>query len=177
MAVNRTALQILWGQVRRVDRSAPEKDKVKVLKKIPFFEHLRRRELEEVAHAMFEREYQEGEFLFETGQPGAALFIVQSGEVQVEIPFADGPQVIATLGKHSFIGELALLDESPRSASARATTPTKVLALFRTDLDRLMDSHPRITAQIYKSLAAIVGGRLKATNELIEHKTEHQKAA
>jgi CRP/FNR family cyclic AMP-dependent transcriptional regulator len=120
---------------------------------------------------VYEREYQENEFIFETDQPGAALFIVQSGEVSIEILDSEVEITqIAILGKHSFLGELALLDESPRSASARALVPTKVYALFRKDLDRLCESNPDITTQIYKSLASLIGSRLKATNELIEKK-------
>ncbi len=164
-----TALRILWGQVRRRDRSAPEKDLLRSLKQIPFFEHLRRHELEEVSRIMFEREYQEGEMLFEMGQPGEALFILLSGEISIEVMDTTySTKSIAQLGKNTFVGELALMDDSPRSASARALAPTKALALFRSDLDRLFESHPKIAARIYQALASIVGQRLKATNELIE---------
>lgn len=168
---NLSALRIFWGQLRRSDRSGPEKDRVRALKYIPLFEHLRRHELEEVAKIMFEREYQEDEYLFEMGQPGEALFILLSGEIVIEVPHGDSLQAIARLAKNSFVGELALMDASPRSASARAITGTKALALFRSDLDNLMESHPKIAARIYQALATIIGNRLKATNELIEKQT------
>ena len=164
-----TALKILWGKLRRTDRDSKDYDKVRLLKRIPFFENLRRPALEEVAQIMFERDYQEGEFIFEQGQPGAALFIIQSGTVSVEITHPNGTvDNITQLGRHAFLGELALLDESPRSASAVAHVPTKVLSLFRSDLDQLLKEHPTIAAEIYRSLAAIVGTRLKSTNELLE---------
>lgn len=168
---NLAALRILWGQIRRSDRAEPEKDRVRALKRIPFFEHLRRSELEEVAKLMFEREYQEDEYLFEMGQPGEALFILLSGEITIEVPTGDSPQVIARLTKNSFVGELALMDASPRSASARSVTSTKALALFRSDLDNLLQTHPQIAARIYQALATIIGNRLKATNELIDRQT------
>lgn len=168
-----SSLRIFWGHLRRNDRSAGEKDKAKLLKRIPFFENLKHYELNQVAQIMHQREYAEADFVFEVGQPGAALFIVQSGEVSIEMPNANGGEAtrIATLGKNSFFGELALLDESPRSASAQAIVPTKVLALFRSDLDRLLHDQPRIAGQIYKSLATVVGSRLKATNELLENQS------
>lgn len=167
--VQSTALRILWGRIRRTDRDAKDNDKVRLLKRIPFFENLKRLELEEVAKIMFERDYQEGESIFEQGQPGAALFIIQSGTVSVEITHPNGDvDKITQLGRHAFIGELALLDESPRSASAVAHVPTKVLSLFRSDLDKLQKEHPVIASEIYRSLAAIVGSRLKSTNELLE---------
>ena len=176
--VKKTALRIFWGKIRKHDRNAPEKDIIRFLKRIPFFKRLRRIELEEVAGIIYERNYQEGEYIFETGQPGAALFIVASGEVSIEIPTADGDWTeITKVGKHAFLGELALLDETPRSASARATVPTKVYALFRADLDAMMDSAPHIVAHIYKALATIVGSRLKATNELLDRRDDLKAAS
>ncbi len=167
----RAALRILWGQLRGQNRNEWEHNKVKFLKRIPFFENLSRRQMQEVAKIVYEREYEENEFIFEIGQPGAALFIVQQGEVSVEIPNPDDESTqLAVVSKLSFVGELALLDESPRSASARALTKTKVLALFRKDLDRLSETNPDITSSIYRALATIIGNRLKATNELIERR-------
>jgi CRP/FNR family cyclic AMP-dependent transcriptional regulator len=165
----KTSLRIFWGQLRKTDRQGAETDKIKFLKKIPFFEELKKRQLEMVAHVVYERDYREDEHIFELGQPGAALFIIQSGEVSIEIANENTPPTqLASLGRNQFLGELALLDESPRSASARATVPTKVLALFRRDLDQLAETNPDITSYIYKALAQIIGNRLKATNELIE---------
>lgn len=167
----KTAGRIFWGHIRRSNREFHDEDKVKFLKKIPFFESLKKNQLELVAQVVYERVYSEDEFIFEIGQPGAALFIIQHGEVNVEIPNPDDTVTpLAVLGKHSFFGELALLDESPRSASARAVVNTRLLALFRKDLDQLAETNPDITSRIYKSLATIVGNRLKATNELIEKK-------
>jgi len=167
----KTAMRIFWGQLRKNDRNSADNDIVKFLKKIPFFENLKKRQLEQVAQVIYARDYREGEYVFEIGQPGAALFIIQSGEVAIEIPSDDNEATqLATLTKHAFLGELALLDESPRSASARAIVPTKVLALFRKDLDQLAEVNPDISTPIYKALAMIIGNRLKATNELIEKK-------
>lgn len=168
-----SALRIFWGNIRKNDRNAPETDKLRFLKKIPFFESLRRHQLELVAQFVHERDYNENEYIFEIGQPGAALFIIQSGEVSVEIPGDTESYIqIAVLGKNAFLGELALLDESARSASARALKPSRTLALFRSDLERISNDDPKTAAQIYKSLAHIVGQRLKATNELLDKKAE-----
>src|SRR5580658_84039 len=97
----RTALRIFWGQLRGNGRNNWDADKIKFLKKIPFFENLRRKQLDEVATLVYERDYEENEYIFEVGQPGAALFIVQFGEVSVEIPREeDEPTQLAVVGKH-----------------------------------------------------------------------------
>ena len=65
----------------------------------------------------------------------------------------------------TFFGELALLDDSPRSASAIASKTTETFAFFRTDLDRLLTAFPQIGLKVYRSLAMIIGSRLRDTNE------------
>lgn len=167
----KTLFNIFWGKIRKVDRSKLEMDKVYFLKKIPFFEKLTDSQLETVAMCVYERDYLTDEYVFEIGQPGAALFIVQSGEVSIETTSEDGKtHRIVQLQKASFFGELALLNDDPRSASARASMPTKVLSLFQQDLDKLSERYPEITTKIYQALAAVVGSRLKATNEFIDYR-------
>lgn len=167
----KTMLRILWGKIRQVDRDQLDLDKVYFLKKNPFFETLTKSQLEQVAKLIYERDYLAGEFVFELGQPGAALFIVQSGEISIEVPsLEEEPTSIAVISKASFFGELALLNDDPRSASAKALVPSRVLALFQKDLNKLSERYPDITAQIYKALAVVVGRRLKATNEFIDKK-------
>lgn len=167
----KTLLRILWGKLRLVDRKKLDSDKTHFLKRNPFFENLSRGELAEVAKWVYERDYLANEYVFEMGQPGAALFIIQSGEVSIEIPKAQGEAtLIALLGKAAFFGELALLNDDPRSASARAQVPTKIFALFQKDLERLSERHPEIASKIFKSLSVVLGKRLKATNEFLDKK-------
>lgn len=177
----KTLLRILWGKIRQVDRDVLDLDKVYFLKKNPFFENLNKNQLIEVAKLIYERDYLTNEFVFEVGQPGAALFIIQSGEISIETPALPAvhplnsnqpteASQIAVLGKASFFGELALLNDDPRSASARALVPTKIFALFQKDLDQLAEKSPEITSQIFKALATVIGRRLKATNEFFDKK-------
>lgn len=167
--------KIFWGlNFRR--RKAKEVSRNDFLKNIPFFESLSNRQLTTLAQYMHERRYEENEYLFEVNHPGAALFIIVRGEVAVET--SSNPETateLARLHAGEFLGELALLDQAPRSASARATKPTESYALFRQDLARLAVNYPEIACEIYKSLASIVGERLKATNRHV--KTTTRKAA
>jgi CRP/FNR family cyclic AMP-dependent transcriptional regulator len=167
------AKKIFWGTLRSKDRSAPEKNKILFLKKIPIFKSLSRSQLDEVAQIVYERYYSENEYLFEVNQPGAALFMIQSGSVSVEIPGDnDSYTELAVLQKNAFLGELALLDGSPRSASARAVEPVVVQALSRDDLNNLIQTEPEIASQIYRQLANIIGARLKQTNDLLDKESE-----
>lgn len=166
--MNLKASKVLWENIFKFHKSE-QKTKIAFLKSIPFFSKLRRKQLEEVSHILHERVYEKDEFIFEMNQPGAALFLIQEGEVSIEAKTEKNFTQIATLKDHSFFGELALLDESPRSASARSVTRTHAWALFRSDLLKLSETRPDIACEIYKILANMIGERLKTTNKLLKN--------
>ena len=161
--------QIFWGSNFRKNKS-PEVSRNEFLRTIPFFEKLSLKQLKILAQQLHERTYEENEYLFEINHPGAALFIVMKGEVAIETTHDAATAVtLATIRAGEFLGELALLDNSPRSASARAVKPTKAFALFREDLNRLAKIEPEIACEIFKCLACIIGERLKATNRHVDN--------
>src|SRR5260370_14573039 len=90
--------------------------------------------MKSVSDIMFERKYDANESIFEEGQPGAALFLILDGKVAVEIFRETSTTRLAVLEKGAFFGEMALLDDTPRSATARALEQTRTLALYRNDL-------------------------------------------
>ena len=156
-----------WDYFFKNDESNVEVSQVKFLQKLPFFKSLNLRQLRIIGNYLHYREYSDGEFLFEYSNPGAALFLIYTGEVSIEVPNEEGISQVAKLAEHSFLGELALLSSSERTASARTTKKTKCFALFRNDLHRLAQAHPEIGVEIYKSLATVVGYRLEATTKKI----------
>ena len=152
-----------------------ERDPIlRVLRGVPIFEDLSRRELQRLRAILHTRSYKRGEFVFEYGQPGAAMFVIRSGEVAITLPDDDDDPtndlVLATLTDGQFLGELALLDDSPRSASARCEKATEALAFFRSDLNKLLETDPAIGSKIYKALAVFIGKRLKAMNEQLSER-------
>ena len=161
--------KLLWETLGRWKRSSPELDRIQFLKTVPFFDRLSNRQLKTVSDIMFERNYDTDESIFEEGQPGAALFLILDGKIAIEI-FRETSTRLAVLERGAFFGEMALLDDTPRSANARALEPTRTLALYRNDLNGLMDRHARTACQIYRSLASMIGDRLRSTNELVQMK-------
>lgn len=155
----------LWANIFEWFSSRRYKEEYEVLKDIPIFENLKRRELRVISAYLHEREYEPEEYIFRTHQPGAAMFIVESGVVDVVYDQENHDLSLARLKQGEFFGELALLDNSPRSASAVAKEKTHLLAIYRNDLEKLIMSQPVIGGKIMKQLAIIIGMRLKATNE------------
>lgn len=171
------AEKVLWETLKRWKKLSPELDRIQFLKTVPFFNELSSWQLKKVSDIVFERNYDVGELIFEEGQPGAALFLIVDGQVSVEILKEKFTAKLAVLEKGAFFGEMALLDESPRSASARVVEPTRTLALYRNDLNRLIHTDPETACHIYRALARIVGDRLRSTNELVQGDAEPEKIA
>ena len=165
---NVVADKLLWQTLERWKRSTPELDRIEFLKTVPFFDQLSNRQLKGVSDIMFERTYDADELVFEEGQPGAALFLVLDGKVAVEIFRETSTTRLAVLERGAFFGEMALLDETPRSATARALERTRTLALYRNDLNGLVQRDAKTACQIYRSLASTIADRLRSTNELVQ---------
>ncbi len=160
--------KLLWETLERWKRSGPELDRIQFLKTVPFFNELSHRQLKTVSDTVFERNYETDELIFEEGQPGAALFLILDGKVAVEMCRENHTTTLAILEKGAFFGEMALLNEAPRSANARSLERTYTLALYRNDLRQLIQRDPQTACQIYRGLASMIGDRLRLTNELME---------
>jgi CRP/FNR family transcriptional regulator, cyclic AMP receptor protein len=160
--------KLLWQTLERWKRSSPELDRIQFLKTVPFFNELSHRQLKAVSGIMFERNFETDELIFAEGQPGAALFLILDGKVAIEMCRQRNTTILAILEKGAFFGEMALLNEAPRSANARSLERTYTLALYRNDLSRLIQRDPQAACQIYRALASIVGDRLRSTNELMQ---------
>src|SRR5215475_3798603 len=163
--------KLLWETLGRWKRSSPELDRIQFLKTVPFFDRLSNRQLKSMSDIMFERIYEADATIFEEGQPGAALFLILEGKIAIEISRGTGTTRLAILETGAFFGEMALLDETPRSANARALERTRTLALYRNDLNELVQRDAKTACQIYRSLAGMIAERLRLTNELVQMKT------
>jgi CRP/FNR family cyclic AMP-dependent transcriptional regulator len=167
--------KLLWETLERWKRSSPELDRIQFLKTVPFFNELSHRQLKTVSDTIFERNYETDELIFEEGQPGAALFLILDGKVAVEMCRENHTTTLAILEKGAFFGEMALLNEAPRSANARSLERTYTLALYRNDLRQLIQRDPQTACQIYRALASMIGDRLRLTNELMETEISTEK--
>lgn len=136
------------------------------LRSLSIFKGLGSQELGYLLQSFHTRTYHEGEALFVEGDIGRALFIVETGKVELTKRGQDGKaQVLAVLGPGSFFGEMALLEQLPRSASAHAAERSSLLLLYRAKLDEMLHSHPRIGIAIMTHLARLLSSRLRKTSQ------------
>ena len=114
------------------------------LKRVSWFQDLDNKSLEAISNAAVEQTYQPGQLIMRQGDTGVGAFIIRNGKVEI-IQERDGKeQRIATLGPGDVVGEMALLDEFPRSASVRAIEPTTALGIQRWHFKGILESHPQL---------------------------------
>lgn len=154
----------IWDDI--FHKPAEESETVLALKGIPIFQDLDKNELREIERQVHHREYTVGERIFSQGQPGLGMYIVLSGKVRI-YQEEDGDQIeLVRIGQGSFFGEMALLDETPRSATTEALEFSKIIAFFRPDLLELLDRQPRTGLKIVKGIAHVIAARLRAQNDV-----------
>ena len=117
---------------------------VEFLKRVQLFEDLDQRSLEAIANSAVEQSYQSGQEVVRQGDTGVGAFIIRSGRVEVVQDRGGSPERIAELKAGDVFGEMALLDEFPRSATVRAIEPTTCLGIQRWHFRGILESHPRI---------------------------------
>ncbi len=133
-------------------RDPDHRRRVALLRAAPVFAGLPRRLLARLAVRSFEKAYAPGEVVFHEGDPGKALFVVVEGAVAISRANGDAEHVLRAVGPGACFGEMALIDDFPRSATARVTAPARLLILYKTDFDHLVEGHPRIALVTLRNL-------------------------
>jgi voltage-gated potassium channel len=123
--------------------------RVELLRGLPLFELCSKRDLRRIAAIAVEREVEAGAELIREGEPAGEFYVVVEGEVEVR---RRGRRV-ARLGDGSFVGEIALLSRSPRTATVVAATPLRVLAVSGRDFVALLDTLPELWLKVARTLA------------------------
>ena len=140
-----------------------------VLKKVPFFSQLKKSELLEFKRIFHHRYFKKGEIIFFEGEPGAGMYVIENGKIGIYKNFDDNSkEELAVLQSGEFFGEMALLDESARSATAVALDNTSVLGLFRHDLFNLINRKPKLGNKILLKLAQMLAERLRLSNDELQ---------
>lgn len=137
-----------------------------LLKEVSLFQFLDDRERSELAEQLQLVHFQVGETIFQIGEPGEALYVIRSGEVEIFFKNDTGERIVLEVAtRGDFVGELSLLDQGPRSASAVATQDAEVLRLDRKNLEKFLQLRP----QAAMDLLAAMGRRLRVSSERLRH--------
>src|SRR5215510_10277470 len=137
-----------------------------LLKQVPFFQLLDDEERNFLAGELDVVRFKEGDMVFTYGDPGDALYVMRSGEVEVFFKDDTGERIVLeTAREGDFFGELSLLDNGPRTASVIVTKGVEALRVDRNDLDHLLRLHPEAALELLTAM----GKRMRVTAELLRH--------
>ena len=135
------------------------------LSKIPLFQGLSLEEISNLDQYLDIIEYEEGDTIFEEGDKGEFVCFVLDGELDVIKKSMNGsPTIIAKHCKGVSIGEMALIDELPRSATLKARTSLSLTTLSRNEFEKLLSDSPQIGIKILKYLARHLSLSLRKTS-------------
>ena len=135
--------------------------RIEMLKNVPVFRELSRREISEVDALLHERTYEKGEIIFEEGDEGHGIFIILSGKVRVKARSKLLEAVVPELGPGELFGELTLFDEAPRFATAIAAEPTVAVALFQAEFASLLTKNKDIGVKVLMEISRAISRRIR----------------
>lgn len=143
------------------------KEKVDInvtLRKIPLFKDVKERHWKDLKQLFHERKYETGEMIFDAGVPGLGMYIVLEGTVKI-LHRSDGNELeVASFTSGDFFGEMSLVEETVRSATAIATSPTVLIGLFRPQLLDLMRKRPGFGLSLMEKISKLLAARLRHAN-------------
>jgi len=140
------------------------------LKGLPIFQDLTPEELALVARIAFERAYRDQATLFLENMPGEVMYVIKSGSVDLSKRTPSGEdKVFVTLETGEFFGEMSLIDENPRSASATVRSGGELVVLSKKSFRELIASQPAVAAKVLFNILRVVNQRLRRMTELIKH--------
>jgi serine/threonine protein phosphatase PrpC/CRP-like cAMP-binding protein len=146
-----------YPEVTNVDRT------VDILKKIPLFQYMNYKELLAILAITRRRQYGPGEIIVREGEAGDEFFVLLRGEVEVR----KGDAFFASLATGGHFGEMALIDQAPRSATVKTVEPTHVLVIARDGLMKLMRKDSMLSVKLLWAFSLVLSERLRQTNETV----------
>ena len=123
--------------------------KVQALKGVPLFEDLSRKELAELAKVSDDLEVEAGKELTREGETGKEFFVIVDGDIEV----SRKGRRLASRGGGDFVGEIALLEDTPRTATVTTKTPVRLFVLTRQDFRLLVDENRSVEQKVMRALA------------------------
>ncbi len=170
--LQKSGLDGFWGNI--FNKGNVRQDEVfAVLAKSPIFSDMTKAEVLEFRRIVRVRSFKSQEPVFWEGEPGIGMYFVKSGSLGVyKIKGREKKKELAVLKRGNFVGELALFDESPRTATCIAKEDAQVIGLFRPDLFALLARKPRLGNKFLFQLAVVLGERLKITTQELDRLKE-----
>ncbi|HVC80786.1 MAG TPA: cyclic nucleotide-binding domain-containing protein [Chloroflexota bacterium] len=136
-------------------------DVEELLERVSLFQRLEKRHIRSLIRLTREQEYTQGQLMVQAGQAGLGLYIIAEGAADV----LRGNQVLRRLVAGDFFGEMALLDDLPRTADVRASVPSRCLTLSKWEFLGELESHPQMALPLLPMLSR----RIRTAEDRVDH--------
>jgi CRP-like cAMP-binding protein len=145
------------------------KDEVQTLRQVPLFSRVAPAKLKLLAFASDRVSYRAGEVLFYQGDPGDAAYVILAGKADVLNESPNGQIKVAELDFNTIVGEIAILCNTSRTATVKASMPLEALRIRKDDFMKLLADYPEMTIEIMRVLADRLS---RTTTELAEARSQ-----
>ena len=133
----------IWGNIFRF--GSRKESLAEILQNIPLFRELNPKELRILERVVHARTYNAGEPVFVETEPGAGMYVIRSGRVDIALNYkSENPMILAELQAGDFFGEMALLGDTSRSATAIARERSELIAFFHPDLIEIINATKKL---------------------------------
>jgi CRP-like cAMP-binding protein len=149
----------------------PQLNTSELLKNVYLFNDLSKPELDRILGLAYDKEFGREEAVFHEGDIGDAFYIVMEGQIRIStmVPGV-GEEALAVLKPGAYFGEMALIDDFPRSASAIAhESPVKLLAVYKRDFKKLMAEDKEMAFKLMSVFIRTLSSRLRETDEKLKN--------
>ncbi len=142
---------------------------VEALKSLPLFKDLTPAELANVVSLFFEKNYSKNSTLFVEGMTGEILYVIKKGSVNIIKKLPNNQEaVLATLNEGEFLGEMSLIDNRPRTATAKVAEESILLVMTKKAFNTMIEKYPAVALKVLLVFLRIANDRLRKANESIK---------
>lgn len=138
------------------------------LRNIEIFKYISADESRRILDDATKLTLQSGGILFEAGSVGNEMYIIESGRIKIYRDSDDDEISFAEFGSGDAFGEMSLIDEYPRSASAAALEDCELLSLTRSDFTKILEQDPPVGVKLLLAVAEVFSKRMRKTDKLLE---------
>ena len=139
---------------------------IKLLQNIPLFKYLTADELEKILQLAFVKEYKQNFTLFFQGMQGGVMYVILRGSITIIGKDSDGVEhEIVTLRRGDYLGEMSMIEEERRSATARVLETSLLLVITKKCFTNMLETDPSITSKLLLEFLITMSQRLRATTK------------